>query len=1506
MMPRIYIRDQNDEVLDTLDEGQYFDDNMQRFLKGKATVLSFTIVKTEDSYALMTAGRNLSFRYDEEDFWLSCVIVEQDETYLTVTAWSLGLELNNETHGPYKAPKAMTFAEYLAVIDIERILTIGINEVSDKKISHEWEGTESKLARLYSLATVFSAELAFDTELNEDGSLKQISLNVYREHSDTDQGLGQDRRNETFYFGEDIKTIRKTEDTSDLYTAIFATGKDGLTIAGIEKEVFDEDGNLLFATYKTQKPGFGDPRKLYAPQARDQFPSNTTGGDRWTLNTAGEFEYESAEALLGYMMSELKKNCQPATTWEIEGYIKAKIGDTVRIADKGYKPTLYLEARVIEQEISFSDRTKNKSTFSNVVELESDIDPALLNQVQKLIEANKTYQYSISTDNGVVFKNNTGTTTLTATVRDGATDVTANFDITWFKDGTAVGTGVSLTVRATDVAEKAVYRFEASKADGTVAGGYEVTVSDVTDGEEGFSPIVTPNDNGTITIVDKEGEKTTPDLTGPQGPPGEVDQELIDEITNTAEDAKKAGEAAQVAAEQAEADSALAVENANNAVSKANEASAKADQSQQTADQAKSDAANAAGKAQSALDSAGQAVSSATDALNQAALAKSQAEEAINKYLGMGMVPAWSWSPDGTDRFTTVYPQENLILGSADFSTGLLSSQSIVIDGTEHGIKNKIVKCTVPADGLSYYDAWTYRAYGATKTGKYTLKFKAKASANRATLTSFFYSPNTTTNMVNSQGQSGTSSDGRSSFNLTTEWQDIWVTWTQSETASAKSMILARCSRGSQDIDFYMTEPILVEGSVVPTIYTPAPSEDYANAVPSYIGFAIEPSDNPADYTWIRNPEKVEGEVKVELTEINGELQRKVSQETFDQLNGTVINHSTLISQNQNEIKQKSSQESVNTLTGRVTTAEGSISTIAGQVALKANQTDVDTIAGRVTSAESQLTVQAGKISGLTSVTDSHTTKIGALELQAGQFSLSLSSVDQKVDSLNGNARNLFRGFPTNEKWRVTKTNGYYIDRKELKDTIPLKPNTEYVMSWDYQNISGSTADAISVGYGDGTGAFLRDLKTVQISEKVIFFKTLATLPYPYLAMRFSRSQTSTSSVYDYWDLAVREGNLRLSWSPAPEDQATVTSLTEVKATVNSLAMTVADKADKTTVTQLANQWQQTTSLVNGHTSQISSLGDAINFRITNSDGSITQIDLANKVITLSGEQVNITGNTYIANGVIKTAHIADAAITNAKIGSLSADKVTVGTLNGANVNIINLDAKNILADTFTGLTFRGVEFIGSQFINDYTSTDPVTGVSTTGQLDISGGGYLNQYTNDDGTGGMFYIDQFGRLFNSRNTYGVQEDFELNPGGLALHFGDYFGTLTAQMLSYTTWIEIPLKSGFQTAENNPPSYRVQYNVDGTRTVKFRGQVTTTNAALPNAYFTKNIDYYWGQMPADLLPEKNSFFWGCTGATNLFGGRLVLSLAHEGQLIFNSPHANVNYVSLDGWEYTLEN
>ena len=71
---------------------------------------------------------------------------------------------------------------------------------------------------------------------------------------------------------------------------------------------------------------------------------------------------------------------------------------------------------------------------------------------------------AITTDNGTVFKNNNGTTTLTAHVyRAGAElssqDVAKLGTIKWYKDGgtTSVGSGATLSVSASSVSSKAVY-----------------------------------------------------------------------------------------------------------------------------------------------------------------------------------------------------------------------------------------------------------------------------------------------------------------------------------------------------------------------------------------------------------------------------------------------------------------------------------------------------------------------------------------------------------------------------------------------------------------------------------------------------------------------------------------------------------------------------------------------------------------------------------------------------------------------------------------------------------------------------------------------------------------------------------------------------------------------------------------------------------------------------------------------------------------------------------------
>jgi hypothetical protein len=139
-IPRIYIRDNYDQVLLALDEGDYYDDRMTRFLAGKATVLQLSIHKQATDYDMIKTGTKLSFvdQDTQEEFWLNVSDVSQDERDMTIIATSLNLELNNESAGPYKSAKAMSFEEYFNVINFEKSLTLNINEVSDKKILLEW------------------------------------------------------------------------------------------------------------------------------------------------------------------------------------------------------------------------------------------------------------------------------------------------------------------------------------------------------------------------------------------------------------------------------------------------------------------------------------------------------------------------------------------------------------------------------------------------------------------------------------------------------------------------------------------------------------------------------------------------------------------------------------------------------------------------------------------------------------------------------------------------------------------------------------------------------------------------------------------------------------------------------------------------------------------------------------------------------------------------------------------------------------------------------------------------------------------------------------------------------------------------------------------------------------------------------------------------------------------------------------------------------------------------
>ena len=504
---RIAILSTNNTPVAYMDNGHkksmhYWNDDLHEYLQGTANTYTFTVSAKHQDAENVTAGNKVAFIHKGKSYYLNIVNTEQTEETITATAWSLSFELINEDAGEYKAGKAMSFEEYLAVFDAERTLKLGLNEVSDKRITNEWTGTTSVLKRLFSLANVFSAEIEFETVLNRDYSLKEIVLNVYRKHSDTDSGVGEYRNDIVLRYGKGITGIRKTTDAEKLYTCIQPTGKDGLTINGLDKKEYDENGRLEY---------FTDGAIIRAPQARDRFPSNIVNKEDAYILMRKEYDTDSKDKLYSMALSDLKTASEPVVTYEVDGYFDTNIGDTVRMQDQEWTPVLYLQARVSEQVRSLTNPKTAKTVFTNYKELTSEISDSLLQRMQDLINKNKVYTCSISTNNGIIFKNGIGSTTLTAYAYDNGVDVADKLQFRWSKDGTEFYVGKSVTVNATDVDTKAVYSFEVME-NGIKRGYYEVTIADLMDGEDGKD-----GEQGPQGEKGEQGEQGPP---GPQGAPG--------------------------------------------------------------------------------------------------------------------------------------------------------------------------------------------------------------------------------------------------------------------------------------------------------------------------------------------------------------------------------------------------------------------------------------------------------------------------------------------------------------------------------------------------------------------------------------------------------------------------------------------------------------------------------------------------------------------------------------------------------------------------------------------------------------------------------------------------------------------------------------------------------------------------------------------------------------------------------------------------------------------------
>lgn len=515
----------------------YYGDTWNRSLQTGSSTFEFTVFKkaiksdtpTQKAYSYLNERAWVSFKYHGKSFIFNVMQVEENEQTIKCYCENLNLELINEITNPYKATKAMSFAEYCEAMGLLNYthLSIGINEISDYKRTLEWEGQETKLARLLSLAKRFDAEIEFDTQLNADSTIKKFSINVYHENDDNHQGVGRIRNDIQLKYGKNINSITRKVDKTGIFNSIKPTGKrrvknnkgeeveEVVTISGLDEwKKYNKDGICEFYQLGAH---------LVAPISMQLYPSTFTHStgelDQYTRK---DFSYDTDDPkeLRRLAYNELKKHCYPAITYEVDGFVDVEIGDTVKIHDEGFNPLLIVQARVSEQKISFSNPASNKTIFSNFKALENQLSDGIQEALERLFEQSKPYIIKLSTSNGIIFKNQAGESVITPALYKGGKLITAGVTWRWSLNG-IVTTGQTYTARGRDVSG-AITLTVAAYIDNEEVAVDEISLVNVSDGLNGpKGDKGDPGPQGAIGPKGDRGERGLQGLQGLQGAKGD-------------------------------------------------------------------------------------------------------------------------------------------------------------------------------------------------------------------------------------------------------------------------------------------------------------------------------------------------------------------------------------------------------------------------------------------------------------------------------------------------------------------------------------------------------------------------------------------------------------------------------------------------------------------------------------------------------------------------------------------------------------------------------------------------------------------------------------------------------------------------------------------------------------------------------------------------------------------------------------------------------------------------
>ncbi|PEC54150.1 peptidase S74 [Bacillus cereus] len=342
-----------DQIVAVIQPEDYWDDKRHWELKNNVDTLDFTAFDGTD-HAVTLQQQNLVLKEVREGRIVPYVITETEKNSDTrsITTYASGAWIQIAKSGIIKPQRieSKTVNEFIDLALLGMKWQRGITEYAGFHTMTIDEYIDP-LTFLKKISSLFKLEIRYRVEIK--GS------RIIGWYVDMIQKRGHDTGKE-IELGKDLVGVTRIEHTRNICSALvgFVKGEGDkvITIESINKGlpyIVDADAFQRWNEHGQHKFGF------YTPETEelDMTPKR----------------------LLTLMEIELKKRVNSSISYEVEAQSIGRIfglehelineGDTIKIKDTGFTPALYLEARVIAGDESFTDPTQDKYEFGDYREI---------------------------------------------------------------------------------------------------------------------------------------------------------------------------------------------------------------------------------------------------------------------------------------------------------------------------------------------------------------------------------------------------------------------------------------------------------------------------------------------------------------------------------------------------------------------------------------------------------------------------------------------------------------------------------------------------------------------------------------------------------------------------------------------------------------------------------------------------------------------------------------------------------------------------------------------------------------------------------------------------------------------------------------------------------------------------------------------------------------------------------------------------------------------------------